>query len=145
MTSALHRRAFAGFKHFGFSEDDRRDFVKLVTDKDTMSGMGAKDLNKILAALEKRGFKPGAKPGKKRHPAAPRGDLRLCHILWRKLGSAGKLDRPDRAGLNTFVRSRFEKPWGTVPADIDMMRDHKQIAQIIEALKSWCRREGLEP
>ncbi len=74
---------------------------------------------------------------------APRADLRLIHMLWFKLGQAGQLDRPDRAGLNAFIRSRFGAAWGAAPADIDMLRDHNQIEAVIRALKSWCEHKGI--
>ncbi len=75
---------------------------------------------------------------------APRGDLRLVHVLWRKLGEVGALREPGRAGLNKFIRSRFGGTWKSVPIDVDTPRDHRRISQIINALKDWCAREGVE-
>ena len=64
-------------------------------------------------------------------------------MLWGKLGAASHLERPDRAGLNAFLRSRFEGKWQSVPLDIDVLRDHAQINDVIRALKDWCKRKGV--
>ena len=66
------------------------------------------------------------------------------HVLWRKLGDAGALERPNRAGLNTFIRSQFETKWGSVPADVDMLRDPQKIEAVIAALKAWGKRVGID-
>ena len=38
---------------------------------------------------------------------------------------------------------RFAKKLAAADADLDMLRDHRQIAAVVEALKSWCVREGV--
>ncbi len=55
---------------------------------------------------------------------------------------AGAVQVPGATGLNAFIRARFEKTWGAVPLDVDSMRDWKQIAAVIEALKAMCQRAG---
>jgi hypothetical protein len=64
-------------------------------------------------------------------------------VLWGKLVRAGAVDRAGAAGLNAFIRARFEKSWGAAPIDIDAMRDWRQIATVIEALKAMCARAGI--
>lgn len=140
MTRALQQRIHAGCRDLGLDGDARRDLQLVATGKASMRDMDEADLRKMVAALEARGLKASLSPRK----AAPRADLRLAHVLWRKLGEAGALEKPGRAGLNAFVRSRFEAVWGAVPADIDMLRDHRQIDQVVEALKAWCRRAGAD-
>ncbi len=98
----------------------------------------------VVDALKARGFTPDKRGGKKRYPAAPRADLRLVHVLWGLLGKAGALDAPTRAGLNAFVRAQFEAKWGSVPIDIDALRDADKINAVVRALKSWCKRAGVE-
>jgi len=102
-----------------------------------MTDMTEADLNAVLSRLKQDGFKTSLS-GKK-HAKASRADLRLVHVLWRKLGEAGQLRDPSRKGLNKFIRARFENAWSNVPADVDMMRDHAEIDQVIQALKSWGR------
>ena len=36
--------------------------------------------------------------------------------------SAAELRDPSRKGLNTFIRSRFEQNWDSVPLDVDQLR-----------------------
>ena len=108
-----------------------------------MSDMTDADLKLVLERLKKDGFKQSSK-GRSKRKAAPRSDLRLIHVLWRKLGDEGVLDRPDRAGLNAFIRTRFEATWGSVPADIDMLRERDQISDVIDALKAWGQRTGID-
>jgi len=95
----------------------------------------------IAVATEFQRLTP--KPKSKRG-LAPRADLRFVHVLWKLLGDAGKIKKPGRDGLNAFIRSRFENKWGAVPLDIDAMRDHDKISDVIDALKAWCHREGVE-
>ncbi len=65
-------------------------------------------------------------------------------MLWKKLGEAGALDRPDRAGLNAFVRKHIEESGGVATADIDMLKNHYEIDGVIQALKAWARRVGAD-
>jgi hypothetical protein len=75
--------------------------------------------------------------------AVPRADLRHVHVLWGMLGNASKLNKKGRAGLNAFVRSRFEDKWKSVPIYIATLREVGQINDVTRALKNWCKREGI--
>ena len=111
-----------------------------------MSDMSDADLRLVMSALKERGFKTtgkGAFKGRSK-PLAPRADLRFIHVLWKQLGDAGALERPDRDGLNAFIRSRFGGKWQFVPLDVDALRDTAQINAVIRALKDMCRRHGIE-
>lgn len=141
MTRALQKRIHAGCRQLGLDNDARRDLQLVATGKASMRDMSEADLLKVVSALKARGLKPSPKA---KRPAAPRADLRLIHVLWAKLGEAGVLKRPGREGLNTFIRARFEKVWGSVPADVDMLRDWQQIDAVINALKDWGWREGID-
>lgn len=140
MTAALRKTIFVGCKTLGLDEEARRDLQARVTGKPSLSVMTNADLEAVVTELKRLGFKP---TGKKR-ARAPRADLRLVHVLWRELGKAGALDNPTREGLNAFVRRRFGDHWQSIPADIDMLRDHDKIADVIDALKAWCRRKDVE-
>ncbi len=141
----LQRMIHVGCKQLGMDDDTRRDLQLVATGKASMSDMCDADLRKVIDALKARGFKAGFK-GKVngRRAPAPRADLRYVHVLWAKLGQAGALSRPGRDGLNAFLRSRFEKKWGSVPIDIDALREAGQINDVIRALKDWCQREGVD-
>jgi len=128
----------------GLDDDSRRDLQLLVTGKASLRQMSAAEQVAVLEALKARGFKPSSgKTGRSHRCPATRGDIRYCHVLWRQLVLAGAVDLPGAAGLNAFIRARFEKAWGAVPFDVDGLRDWKQIASVIEALKAMCARAGI--
>jgi hypothetical protein len=139
---ALQKLIHAGCRELGIDGETRRDLQLLVTGKASMTEMTEANLESMVQALRARGFRPspGAAPRRK---AAERGDVRFAHVLWGKLVRAGAVDRAGAAGLNAFIRARFEKSWGAAPIDIDAMRDWRQIATVIEALKAMCARAGI--
>ena len=132
------RTVHAAAREIGLDAEDRRALQIVATGKASSADMSEQELDDVLAALKARGWTP-----KGRKAPAPRGDLRFVHVLWRLLFEAGKVERGGAEGLNAFVRARFSAAWGSVPADIDMMRDGRQIADVIEALKAMCARHGI--
>lgn len=144
--TALLKTIHVACRQLGLDEDTRRDLQLVATGKASLRDMTPAEQQRVLDALKERGFKAApASKGKKgwRNPATRR-DVRMCHVLWGKLVRAGAVQVPGATGLNAFIRARFEKSWGSVPIDIDAMRDWKQIATVIEALKGMCKRAGIE-
>jgi phage gp16-like protein len=143
MTRALVKLVHVGCRDLGIDGETRRDLQLLVTGKASITEMTEADLESMVRALKDRGFKPspGSAPRRK---AAERGDVRFAHVLWGKLHRAGAVDKAGAAGLNAFIRARFEQAWGAVPIDIDAMRDWQQIAAVIQALKAMCARAGID-
>ncbi|MFN3938713.1 MAG: phage protein GemA/Gp16 family protein [Gemmobacter sp.] len=136
------RAIYAGTAALGMREDEeRRDFYERVTGKRRLREMTPQDRAALVEELRRLGFR--AKPGAARRPAAPRADLRYAHVLWRLLAEAGAVRKPGPAGLNAFARARFGAAWGTVPIDVDALRDRRQIADLVEALKEMCARAGI--
>ncbi len=132
-----------GCRQLGIDGETRRDLQLLVTGKASITDMVDADLTKMITALKDKGFKPHGGGARAKRPAAPRADIRFAHVIWGKLYQAGKVDLSGAKGLNAFVRARFEKTFGAVPIDIDQMRDAKQIAMILEALKAMAARAGI--
>lgn len=141
MTRHLQKLIHVGFRELGLGRDDRHALQLAATGKASMSDMSEAELMRVLDRLKTDGFVVKTAG---RRPVAPRKDLKLVHVLWGKLGNAGALTRPGRAGLNAFIRSNFEKSWGSVPADVDMLRDHDKIAAVISALMDWGKRENID-
>ena len=139
MTDTLRKKVFVACRELGIKTQARREMQERITGKASLSDMEAHEIELVVNHLINAGWTPSAP----KHAPAPRRDLRLVHVLWGKLSNAGKLEQPTREGLNRFIRRRFGDHWGSVPADVDHLRDADQIAQVIEALKSWCRREGI--
>ena len=143
---ALQKQIHVACNQLGLDADARHDLQLAACGKTSMREMDEADLTKVLTWLKDLGWTTGYEGRSKRrgHKSAPRADLRFVHVLWRKLGTAGALRDPSRAGLNAFIRSRFEGVWQSVPIDIDALRDHRQINDVITALKDWCAREGVD-
>jgi len=140
----LQQQIHVACRQLGLDPDARRVIQLAACGKASMKDMTEADLVLVIDHLKEHGWTPGFKRGVKRSfKPAPRGDLRLVHVLWRELGKAGALREPGRIGLNKFIRHRFEGTWQSVPIDVDALRDHRQISQVINALKDWCRREGV--
>lgn len=140
----LQRMIHAGCRQLGLDAEARRGLQVVATGKASMADMTEAELQAMVQALKDRGFNAGFNGSSKaRRPPAERPDVRYIHVLWKMLGDAGKLDKPGRAGLNAFLRRRFENKWGAVPIDIDTLREPGQINDVIRALKDWCHREGL--
>lgn len=143
MAGSTQRTIFAGCRALGLDDATRKDLQLRVTGKASLSEMSEEEKKAVLAELRDRGFKAtGGKP--RRRPAATRGDVRFAHVLWRLLHEAGAVREAGPKGLNAFIQSRFAKSWGAAPIDIDAMTDWAQIGDVIDALKAWCKREGIE-
>ena len=149
---SLIRACHAAVRAAGFDEDARHDFQMRVTGKASMRDMSVAELRHLRDELNRiTGFSRRGKPKASRkadyHPRAPLGGLRYIHALWGELGQRGVLKRPDRAGLNAFIRSRFEGHWSYVPIDVDALDDRDHITDVIQALKAMLARtekEGAE-
>ena len=140
---SLQRLIHVGCRQLGLDADLRHDVQLAATGKASMADMTEAELERVVEALQERGFKTGFKGGAKgRRGAAPRADLRYVHVLWGLLAAQGKVEA-GREALNAFVRVRFGKAWGATAIDVDALRDARQIADVIEALKSMCRRAGI--
>lgn len=140
MTPATIRKIHVAARQLGLDDDTRRDLQLVTTGKESLKDMTDAEGAKVLEALIARGFKPTKAKGR---PSAARGDVRFAHVLWGKLHTAGAVQVKGAAGLNAFVRARFEKTWGAAVLDVDQMRDGRQVATLIEALKAMCERAGV--
>ncbi|MVO18265.1 gp16 family protein [Parasedimentitalea huanghaiensis] len=143
MTRTLQQKIHVGCRQLGMDADARRALQLAVTGKHSMKDMDHAELLMLIKRLNSDGFKPSSK-GPKKHKTASRPDLRLVHVLWAKLGEAGALRDPSRAGLNKFIRARFGNTWSSVPADVDMLRQWPQIDAVIQALRSWGARADID-
>lgn len=143
MNRALQKMIFVACRELGLDDQARKDLQVVTCGKASMKDMSDAEMKAVIDRLKSDGFQI-TQSRVKRQPAAPRSDLRLIHVLWRKLGDAGALERPGRDGLNAFIRARFEATWASVPVDVDAMRDHDKIAAVIRALKSWGKRANID-
>ena len=140
-TRALQKLVHVGCRELGIAdEDERRDLYERITGKRSLRLMTESEQDGVVQELRRLGFRPSGG----QRPRAKRADTRYAHVLWRLLSEVGAARVAGPAGLNAFVRARFERKWGSVPIDIDAMQDGAEIGDIIDALKDWCRREGIK-
>ncbi len=141
MTRALQQLIHVGCRQLKIDTETRHILQQALTGKASLSEMTEPELELVVNHLKGRGFQPSKQGGRK---PAPRKDLRLVHVLWSKLGQAGALETPGRAGLNAFIRRRFGDTWGSVPVDVDQLRDWQQIDAVLQALIAWGKREKID-
>lgn len=141
--SATIRKIHLGCRALGIEADARHDLQLRLTGKSSLTEMTGAEHQLVIAELKRLGWDADNRATGRKRPAAKRGDVRFCHVIWGKLHQAGAVERAGAAGLNAFVRARFEKAWGAAPLDIDQMTDWRQIASVIEALKAMCGRAGV--
>ena len=143
MTRHLQKLIHVGCRELGIDADTRQAMQQALTGKASMRDMDEVELKLVVDALKSKGFVVRETRVRK-HQRAGRRDVRLIHVLWKKLGDAGALRDPSRAGLNAFISKRFGTVWGFVPADVDMLSDWQKIDQVIQALKSWGERAEID-
>ena len=144
----LMRGIHGACRRLGLDDDARHDVQIAVTGKGSLRDMDARDLARLIAHLNRlqgRTGGTGRGRGARHHARAVRGDVRLIHALWGDLGRRGALQRPDRAGLNAFIRARFAAHWSYVPLDVDMLGDAACITDVIRALQSMLQRAARKP
>lgn len=143
MSQALQRKIHVACKQLGLDNEARRSLQLVTTGKESLRDMTDAEQLQVIERLKASGFQD-AKGNAPRQKKAKRADVRMIHVLWAKLGETGTLRDPSRKGLNAFIQKRFGENWGTVPADVDMLNDHLQIDDVIQALKVWAKRAGAD-
>jgi hypothetical protein len=137
----LQRLIHVGAKQLGLDSATRHDLQLRIVGKASMADMTENELRAVATEMKRMGFRADAQG---RRPAAKRADVRFCHVMWRLLVEAGSAKVAGPKGLNAFIRARFEKTWGHVPIDIDAMTEWSEIDDVVQALKDWCARDGIE-
>lgn len=148
MSATTIRMIHVACRDLGLDQETRHELQERVTGVSSLSAMNERQLKLVVDELKAKGWKPvqkGAakKDGKPFRNFASRGDVRFCHVLWAKLVAAGVFAVPGHEGLNAFARTVLEKTDGATILDVDQLRDHKQIALLIEVLKNRCARAGI--
>ena len=146
MSATTIRMIHVACRDLGLDQDTRHELQERVTGKTSLSDMTERQLKLVVDELKAKGWQPARKvSGKKTfRNFASRGDIRFCHVLWGKLVAASVFAVPGHEGLNAFARTVLEKPAGATILDVDQLRDHKQIALLIEVLKARCARAGID-
>jgi len=124
-------RAIRGaVRRLGIGEEDRRALQLELTGVESMGAMTLAQLDRLLDHLNRD------RPARAPHGhAAPVG--RKVRALWWTLYWLGAVDQPDDRAIDAFVRRQ---------AGVDALRflDHRHAAAVIDALKAWAAREGVD-
>lgn len=100
-----------------------------ATGKESAAQMSLAECEKVIAEFEALGFKTNGGRKKAMHPQAKK-----ARALWRELHRLGAVRNPSEQALAVFGKRQ------TGIEDLNWIRDPKQCAQIIEALKFWIKR-----
>ena len=145
MSATTIRMIHVACRDLGLDQETRHELQERVTGVSSLSAMNERQLKLVVDELKAKGWTPAPKKGSKTfRNFASRGDIRFCHVLWAKLVAAGVFAVPGHEGLNAFARTVLEKADGATILDVDQLRDHKQIALLIEVLKNRCTRAGVK-
>ncbi|WP_454280231.1 regulatory protein GemA [Sphingomonas sp. Marseille-Q8236] len=130
--TARRRAIFAAARDAGLDEEDRRAVQLRVTGKPSLTDMSLTDMDRVLADIRGKGTGRSARPVGSTH-----AHVGKIWALWWSLYWLRGIDRPDEGALNTWVKRQ---------TGVDAVRflDHKTAVNVIEALKAWIAREGVE-
>jgi len=117
----------AACKRQGIDDDMRKDIQAKLIGKASMSDMTIGELGRLLDHFNK-GWKG---------PMGHRAHIGKIKALWWSLYWLGAIDDPGDRAISAFV----ERQTGTSALKF---LDHRKAASVIEALKSWLGREGVE-
>jgi len=117
----------AACKRQGIDDDMRKDIQVKLIGKASMSDMTIGELGRLLDHFNK-GWKG---------PMGHRAHIGKIKALWWSLYWLGAIDDPGDRAISAFV----ERQTGTSALKF---LDHRKAASVIEALKSWLGREGVE-
>lgn len=117
----------AACRRKGMDDDDRREIQRDIIGKASLSDMTPAELGRMLDHLNRDWTGP-ANNG--------RAHLGKIRALWWSLYWLGEVHRPDDEALTAFVKRQ---------TGIEHLRflDHMQAPSVIEALKSWLERAGV--
>lgn len=130
-------------KQLGLDEDTYRTILHRVTGKSSSADMTPAQRGLVLEEFRRLGFEPTPPASRKPKKGLPKGGLVLdgpyvgkIRALWISAWNLGIVrDRTDTA-LVAFVRRQ------TGIDHAAWVRDPKDAAKVIEALKAWIAREG---
>lgn len=122
----LIRGIHAACRKLGLDDDGRRDVQVGATGKASLTAMDTSELASVLAKLNRDS-----------RPAADRPHAGKIKALWWSLYWLGAVDQSDARAIDAFVRRQ---------TGVSALRflDHRQAHSVVDALKAWAAREGVD-
>lgn len=146
MSVAAFKLIAVGCRELGIDDDARKEMLRSRYGVESRKDLSADQLNDLIEHLKASGFRPtraGQAQGGRKRPMSKHGYIRKLWALWGNLKRAGVLDATDTdAALVAFV-NRHRKAGHMDHIDQLEWMTEAEASPIIEALKAWCRREGL--
>jgi hypothetical protein len=117
----------AACRRLGLGDDDRKVIQEQVTGKASMGDMNLAEIGLVLDRLNK-GYKG---------PMGHRAHVGKIRALWWTLYWLAAVNEPNDAAVDAFIERQTGK------ARIQFL-GHKEAFRVIEALKAWAGREGVD-
>lgn len=127
-------------KELGLPEESYRDVLECVTGKRSAGQLNEAQLDLVIEAFKREGWKPGGQRQPKRagsRPIAGGPVAAKARALWLSLYHLGEVSDPSEKALDAFVKRQLglgSLRW--LPAE--------QCSSVVEALKAWCERAGVD-
>lgn len=132
MTAALIQKIHIAKAQLGLDDDTYRAALVSVTGKDSSKAMSDAEREKVLRHFQKAGFKPKGKAftGPSTKYAAK------IHALWISGWNLGVIRDNSDAAMEAFILRQ------TKISKAQWLKDAKDAAKVIDALKAWLAREA---
>lgn len=119
-------------------DDTYRDILLSTTGKESTKEMNSTELENVLTRLKRLGFNIEVKKKAGADELATNAQCKLIRHLWLSLHEAGQVRNSSEQALIKFVQRH-------IPSATTLEQLSKYYAgNIIEHLKKWCKRAGIQ-
>lgn len=131
-------------KQLGMDEDTYRENLHQVTGKRSCSDMHISELYRVIAHMEKCGFKRKKPAGKKQQysPKASGQYIDVMRAIWIQMHQCGMIEDGSETALERWAKrqsSQLNNGIGIEKLDW-LEREPEIVAKVLESLKQWCKR-----
>lgn len=133
----LIAKAHLAAKELGLDADTRRAVQRAVTGHESCAAMSVPELETLLAHYRAKGWRPKPARAARAKTLASAPQHKKIRALWLSLADAGAVHHRDEGALRAYVKRQT----GIGALEWLPVRD---AGQVIEALKKWCHRVGVE-
>ncbi|WP_154124185.1 gp16 family protein [Grimontia hollisae] len=139
-----------GKRELQLDDDTYRALLSRETGKASCSTMKIAELDKVLAAMERQGFKRQKKgkavaSGKRYSPKSKgyRTEVHKIRAIWITMAKQGFVRDGSETALDAYVRRMTSRSKGKGVDAVAWLKDD-QAYMVLESLKRWHRREAIE-